>query len=448
MAATFQAGGLSSGLDTNTIIDKFVQLRSVSLTQLQATQSGYKTQISTLGDLTSKLAALDDATHALSTGGVLGAKTTTTNTAFRAVPGAGAVAGEYTVQVQALAQAAKARSAAFSPDDTVQGGTLDLLVQGQTYSVTIPDASTLQEAASAIRASGAPVSAVVIDDGSRRYLSITSIKAGFPLDGLASDALSVTETTTGVSGRPLTMGMTQVAQNATFTVDGLTFTRQTNQVVDAVPGTTLTLSTQGGPAENLSIAFDVDATSAKLKTFVDAYNAVMAVVQGQLAVSPQADRSKLLVGDLSIRTLQSRLQTLVSATVGGATNVRALADLGVKTNQDGSLSIDATTLAGAMARDPGAVNALFTTSATGLGALTTALADSFTRASDGILTLRTSSLSTKVKEMDAEAIRLQDRLDAYRNLLVAQFTAMEQLVSSLKNSSNYLTAASNAANNA
>jgi flagellar hook-associated protein 2 len=448
MAATFQAGGLSSGLDTNTIIDKFVQLRSVSLTQLQTTQAGYKTQISTLGDLTSKLAALDAATHALSTGGVLGAKTTSANTAFTAVPGAGAVAGEYTVQVQALAQAAKARSMAFFPDDTVQGGTLALKVQGQTYSVTIPDASTLQEAAAAIRASGAPVSAVVLDDGSYRYLSITSIKSGYPVNGLAADALSVQETTTGSCGMPLGAGIVQAAQNATFTVDGLSFARQTNQVVDAVPGTTLTLRAQGGPAENLSIAFDVDATSAKLKTFVDAYNAVMAVVQGQLAVSPQADRSKLLVGDLSIRTLQSRLQALVSATVGGGANVRTLADLGVKTNQNGSLSIDATTLAGAMARDPAAANALFSTSTTGLGALTTALADSFTRASDGIFTIRTSSLSNKVKEMDAEAIRLQDRLDAYRNLLVAQFTAMEKLVSGLKNSSNYLTAVSNASNNA
>jgi flagellar hook-associated protein 2 len=442
MASTFQAGGLASGLDTNTIIDKFVALRQVPLTQLQTTEAGVKTQISTLGDLASKIAALNTAAGALASGGLLGAKTLSSNSSFSATPGTGAVAGDYSVQVMTMAQAAKARSQPFASGDLVQGGTLAMTVQGQSYSVTLADGSTLQDAASAIRQSGAPVSAVVLYDGTHSYLSFTSLQTGFPLGGAAGDALSISETSTGSSGKPLGATLFQPAQNATFTVDGLLLTRQSNQLTDAIPGTTLTLASQGGPAETLSMAYDVDATSAKLKTFVDAYNAVMGVVQRQLAVTPQTDRSATLAGDLSTRTLQSQLQSLISANVSGLSNVRTLADLGVKTNQDGSLALDAATLGAAIARDPAAVNAMFSTASTGLGALTSTLADRFTRPSDGILTSRSSSLADRVKEMDHQATLLQDQLDAYRALLVAQFTAMEQLVSSLKNSSSYLTAMS------
>lgn len=40
--------------------------------------------------------------------------------------------------------------------------------------------------------------------------------------------------------------------------------------------------------------------------------------------------------------------------------------------------------------------------------------------------------------MAFQATRLQAQLDAYRTLLVLQFTAMEQLISNLKNSGTFL----------
>jgi flagellar hook-associated protein 2 len=438
MASTFSAGGLASGLDTNTIIDKFVALRRVPLTQLERLQAGVQTQITTLADITSSIAALDTATRALSTGGVLGSKTVSRNTSFTAVPGTSAVSGDYSVQVLTLAQSAKARSQAFASGDLVQGGTLALTVQGQAFEVAVVDGSTLEDTAAAIRASGAPVSAVVLDDGTNRYLSITSTKAGYPLTGAPSDALSIVETSTGALGKPLGATVFQTAQNATLTVDGLLFTRQTNEVTGAVPGTTLSLTSQGGAAESLTLGYDSAATSAKLKTFVDAYNAVMSKVQRQLAVTPTTDRSATLAGDMSVRTLQSQLQALVSTTVSGLGTVRTLADMGVKSNRDGSLQLDDAVLTAAIGRDPAAVNAMFSTATTGIGALTSTLTDTFTRPVDGILTARSSSLADRSKSMDAQAIRLQERLDAYRELLVAQFTAMETLVSNLKNSGSFL----------
>ena len=161
MAATFQAGGLASGLDTNTIVDKLVQIQSRPLDLLRKRQGALRTQVSLLGELASKLSALRDAARSLADGGVLALKPTSANVSFTASPGSNAVAGSYSVQVTALAQAAKARSQAFAAGEVVQGGTLSLTVQGTAYAVTVADGSVLEDVAAAIRLSGAPVSAVV-----------------------------------------------------------------------------------------------------------------------------------------------------------------------------------------------------------------------------------------------------------------------------------------------
>ena len=68
----FTVGGLASGLDTNSIVDKLVAIESLPITQNQAQQSALTVQISSIGDLVSKIKALSTAATNLSTGGVTG----------------------------------------------------------------------------------------------------------------------------------------------------------------------------------------------------------------------------------------------------------------------------------------------------------------------------------------------------------------------------------------
>jgi flagellar hook-associated protein 2 len=450
MASSISFGGLASGLDTNLIIDKLVEIEGTRVTKLKTRQTGVKSQISTLGDIVSRLSALETAAKELATGGVLGLKTTSTNTAFGAVAGGGAAAGSYRIAVTELAQAAKARSGPFGAADLVAAGTLDFTVQGKTYSVDVGDKAagtpaSLEDVAAALRAK-APVSAVVLNDGANRYLSVTSLATGSPLDG--GTALALTHNATGATGKPLAevsldtgkrdLTITQTARNAQFTIDDLPFTRTSNVVTDALPGTTLTLKVKGGPAEDLVLANDVEATKTKLQPFVDAYNTVLRSIQTELQTTATTDRSKTLTGDSTLRYLQQRLQALVAAKVTETGTVRTLADLGLKSGSGGALTVDPAALASAMERDPAAVNTLFSTATKGLAALTSAEVQAFTRSGDGLLTTRKESLDGSVKRMDGEIERLQARLDAYRVSLVKRFTAMEEAVSKMKASGNYL----------
>jgi flagellar hook-associated protein 2 len=441
--ATFQASGLASGMDTASIIDQLVALESRPLTQLRARQSGLKTQLSALGEIVSKLNALASAARDLEANGVLSAKAVTTNDAFTATPGSSAAAGRYSIEVLALARAAKFRSAAFASGEVMAGGTLQLTVQGKAYDpIVIADGKSLEDVAFAIRQSGAPVSAVVLDDGTSRYLSITSRDTGYPIAGAPGDALAVGFTPAGgATGKLPAFAQTQPAENASVLVDDLPFTRQSNTFSDAVPGTTLVLK-KAGAAEDLVLSTDPDATKARLQKFVDAYNDVAKLVQKQLSPAKDTDRASTLAGDSSIRSLQAKLQQIVATSVPGLANVRSLADVGVKTGRDGTLTIDATTLGKALDRDPSAVNALFATATIGLGGVVDALVTAQTRAADGLLTVRQQGIDASVKSLDGRAEALTRRIESFRVTLTRQFAAMEETVSGLRSIGNFLSAQS------
>jgi flagellar hook-associated protein 2 len=445
-SATFTASGLASGLDTATIVDKLVQLESAPITLMQNRQAALKTQLSTMGSIISKLSALRDASTALATNGVLGVTSASQNATFTATPSSGSNAGRYSVQVLSMARAAQARSAAFASGSApVQGGTLSLTVQGTAYSIDVADGTALSDVAAAIRASGAPITATVLSDGTSSYLSLTNRDTGYAIGGQPADALSFSFTpAAGATGQALGLASTTTAQNAQISVDGLTLTRQSNTISDAIPGTTLTLKTAGA-AEDVVLTTDPGTTKTNLQKFVDAYNGVMQLLHQQLAPPADADRSTLLVGDSAVRGLQAQLQRLTSTTVTGLGTVRTLADLGIKTAQGTSaLSIDLTTLTAAIQRDPQAVNQIFSNATSGVGAVVDSLVDAQVQSGTGTLTVDQKRINTAISDLDDQIASTQRRVDAYRQNLIAQFTAMEKTVSSLKAISAYLTNYSNA----
>ena len=443
-------GGLATGMDTNSIIDKLVQIQSVPLMRLQNQQSACNTQISLLADLASRLNDLKAAASNLASSGAMSFQTTSTNDSFSAAPGTGASAGSFTVQVESLATAAKWRSGGLGPNDTLTPGTLRITVGGNVYPpestdpITIDGTTTLQSLASAIRATGAPVSVNVLDDGTHQYLSITNLSTGYT--GTQDDALRVVFDPTDPAATTSALSVPSLdhkADNATFYVDGLQYTRTSNTVSDAIPGTLLTLKSEGGSEETLSIGSDAAGTETNLQKFVDAYNGIMSAIQKQLNVGAGTDRNTTLVGDTNVRSLQAKLQAITSSIAYGQGTVHSLADLGVKTNRDGTLAIDSSALSAAIARDPVAVNAVFAQATTGVAARLSAIATDYS-SDTGMLSAKQTSLKQKVSDLDDWAARLQARIDAYRAQLVAQYSAMENIVAKFKGIGDFLTAQENA----
>jgi len=446
MAGSITSSGLISGIDTASIVDQLVSLESRPISLLRSRQSALKAQVSALGEIVSRLSAFETAAKSLGTDGLLAAKVSTTNDAFTATPGTGALGGRYGVRVDQLARAAKWRSGAFTASTSpVAGGTLSLSVAGTSYGpLTIAAGTSLADVAFQIRQSGAPVSAQVLTGKDGAYLSVTARDTGFTGTDPAA-ALSLAFTPSGAGGGT-DPGFAEVegARNALFTIDGLDFERQTNTVTDAIPGVTLALKKGAtapattGVVEDLVLTTDVEASRAKLQKFVDAYNGVMSLVQKQLAVTKNTDRGSTLAGDSSVRALQAALQRVLTSVVPGLPGVRTLADLGVKTARDSSLSIDATTFGAALARDPSAIDTLFSKADTGIAAVVSAMVQVQVRAGDGVLTSRQTGLNKTVSSLDTQAATMQRRVDSFRANLVRQFTAMESTLSNLKSTGSFL----------
>ncbi|MDX2022236.1 MAG: flagellar filament capping protein FliD [Deltaproteobacteria bacterium] len=436
--APFRASGLASGLDTNYIIEQLTKIESIPIGRLQQRQSAFNRQVSVLGDLTSKLQAFKTAASKLATDGGLGVKSTTENTAFSATPGTGAAAGQYDIEVTQLATAARARSGGNTKDAAMKSGTMTVSIEGTNYAIAINEGDSLATIATAIKQSGAAVTATVLNNGTQDFLSIVRKDSGFTVGTTAANALNVTLNQTGLTGENIAFTETD-AVNAEFKVNGLDFERSSNTVKDAVPGTTLVLKKQGTGQETLLLENDTTQTAANLKSFVDTYNSVMGAITVNLSPSILSDRNQTLAGDGSLRSLQRSLQNIITNTVSGLGNVRTLADLGLKTNsKDGTVSIDTAKLQKALDQDSSAVNSIFSTATTGVSAVVDSLSSLYTNSADGILTKRKSSISSQLNGMGRQLESMNLRLEAFRTNLVNQFTAMEKTISGLKATGNFL----------
>ena len=123
--------GLSSGLDTTTIISQLMQIERAPQTRLARQRLGVLSQASAWGQITVALKALKTAAGKLG-GGALSAATATSSvpTQVTATVGAGAPPGTHTLKVSALATAATLRSAGFASPQSVVGAGTFLSVRG------------------------------------------------------------------------------------------------------------------------------------------------------------------------------------------------------------------------------------------------------------------------------------------------------------------------------
>src|SRR3569623_75651 len=187
----FQAGGLASGLDTNSIVDKLVALESQPITKNTAYQAALTAQISSIGGISSNTVSQTPA-------------------GTTAVAGAGALAGSYAVTVNSVATSARARSAQFqTANDQVAGGALVMHIQGVQTTINITANSDLGSVVKQLNSSGAPISAAVGSDGSHMYVSLTNRTTGKPIGSAAAGGLTIDSGSTGLG-----MAVTQNATNA------------------------------------------------------------------------------------------------------------------------------------------------------------------------------------------------------------------------------------------
>lgn len=463
--------GIGSGIDIDSIVASMVAAeRAPKETQLANLEKKTTTQITAIGALKSAISDFQTALGALNKPELFKARSATSSkpdlVGVTSTTTAGA--GSYQLEVKSLASSSKIALAAIpnTADKPARftSGTFEvsLGVPGippapntvESFSVTVDESNnTLAGVRDAINAAGknTGVSATIVTDeyGSRLILSssktgagrdITVAAAGADEAGLVGlSALNFTGTSgTGKDARVLTS-----AQSAELYVDGLKVISETNKVSGAIEGITLDLKAKTVANEPLTITVAEDKAGVKkqIQSFVDSYNKLIGVINAQTKVTAVGEGKSpvtgALVGDATARTLLNTIRNeLVSVQGGGA--LRALTDIGITTQKDGTLAIDNTKLDKAMANNFDELPGLFT-GEKGLASRLDAKLKPYTE-TGGILEQRNKAMSETISKIDDQKEALTRRITSLQERLYKQFNAMDLLVGQLSNTSSSLLA--------
>ncbi|MCA9514647.1 MAG: flagellar filament capping protein FliD [Myxococcales bacterium] len=418
--------GITSGIDSASIIDALVSAQRGPINALNAKKTSYNAQISGISKVK---AALDElktlAKDMEDVGNVLGYTATSSDEDFLKSNVTGqAAAGRYELDIQELAVAEKDRSVAFSSKFAqVRAGTITIGTPGNDpVDITIEDGDTLQDVADRINASSAAVDASLVFDGTNTYLQVVASESGHEIGGAADDAITITESYTSSLGETLGFSQVVTAKNAQFDLDGLAIEHRTNDVSDVLDGVTLSLKKKG--AVTLDIASDQDATKEKLQSFVDKVNEVFKKIDDATLTS---DGARAAGADPALLKLRTDLRAAVSNPITGITNsLSSVSQIGIRTNSSGEFEITSKDLEKAMSGDQRALGRLFTTEDTGIAARLQTLLDGYTDSTTGVLSGRTKSLNKMISDADDRIAALESRLATTTTSLQRQFTAMEQ----------------------
>lgn len=277
-----------------------------------------------------------------------------------AIPGA--LAQSYTIDsITQLAQASKQQTGSFSLADSttvsavsavptaglLTAGTVQLRAVDGTVggiSLTLDAGDSLEVVASKFNeiSSRTGIQAGVVKEATGSYrLSFSATQTGTtygfdfnvaapgPGNAVENDPSGVFSSISFVAQTP-----TQIAQNSIFSLDGISITRESNAISDAISGLTFNLK-QDGFAGTINAAIEPDTTLASnaITQFADAYNEfrLFAARQSELDENSQPTEDAVLYNNSTFRNIVSSVAIEVSAIIAGITgsDPARLSDVGI-----------------------------------------------------------------------------------------------------------------------
>ena len=356
--------GAGSGLDIQALVTQLSDAAKAPKEALiTSRETANQAKISGLAQVSSAIDSFASALTSLIAGGSLFSQPSVSDpSVFTASALAGSRIGNRaaTVEVRQLAQAQTSASDYLtSGTDPVGEGVLSIAVGGGTpVDVTIDSSNNnLNGLAKAINDKNAGVTASVVTDSNGARLVVKG-KTG------AANAFTLTVpggTTSGLERFASAALTTPLgAQDAIVKLDGVTVTRSTNSFSDLISGVQIDLkSARPDVPVSVGVTRPTAAISQGVQDFVSAYNELVTMIAEQTKMGTGGDGGPLR-GDVGVRELQRRLSalptTILSSTGDGP---HTLAELGVRTNRDGTLGVDSSRLTAVLAADPDGVEALF-----------------------------------------------------------------------------------------
>lgn len=366
--------GIGSNLDVNGIITSLMEFESRPLTLLDGKEAAFQAKLSAYGSLKGAVSSFQTAVKGLSTLSKFQSLVATPSdkTIFTASAVSTAHAGTHSLEVTQLAQVQKLATVGQLNTTsvigngtltfdfgTISGGSFDSgtgKYTGATFTsnatgtktVTIDSSNnSLTGIRDAINTANIGVTASIVNDGSAspNRLSLSSDNTGLKnsmkvtVSGDAALSNLMAHDPAGTQN----LSQTVTAQDAAFKVDGISVSKSSNTVTDAIQGVTLNLlKTNSGSSATLDVTKDSAAVSGSVSAFVSAYNEVNKVIDNLTSFDATTQIAGLLQGDSSTNLIQNRIRRTVGGTITSLSgSLTKLSDIGVSFQKNGTLSLDA-----------------------------------------------------------------------------------------------------------
>jgi flagellar hook-associated protein 2 len=160
------------------------------------------------------------------------------------------------------------------------------------------------------------------------------------------------------------------ATNAALTLDGVSISRESNVISDLVEGVTLTLKSTTSGEETITAAYDTEKATTTMQTFVDKLSALGKTLDDVSSRGMDGRDAGALAGDPLIKVLRDQIRRLTSNPITGFGDTSIyLADYGVTTNLNGTLSLDTTVFQKKYQANPGDFSAIINSRASSSSSL-------------------------------------------------------------------------------
>jgi flagellar hook-associated protein 2 len=379
--------GAGSGIDTKSLVSSLVEVeRAPVQNRLDAKQEKLEAQISAYGTLKSSLSEFQSAMSALADNDTFNARSVAFPDSDVITPNSvapGSQTGTYQIEVVDVAQAQSLATGAYDDKDAAinEAGTLTISFGTWTYdedatngnpgldgdtdddpfafavnadraalNITVSADDSLQNIADKINAEDADVQASVLLVDGKYQLLLTAPSGENNAIRISSDdatkgdtsGLSVFEFNETEHSQVIE---TQQGNNAELKVNGLTVYRDTNEIDDVIQGFNFSLN-KADPGTSLTFSVSADTGIAEQATrdFVAAYNLFYETSQNLVGYSTDEDNQTIkgdLITDGTAKTLINRLRASMTSSVPGLdSGFTALTNVGIRTELDGTLSVN------------------------------------------------------------------------------------------------------------
>lgn len=391
MTPVLSSLGVGSGLNTAQLVaDLAAAERAPKAAAIQARQERASARISALAQARSSLDAFVSALQGLSKSGNLGVQPVSSHPEIVQLTRAANASPppvNTSVEVMRLAKPQTLNSGVVADEGAPIGhGTLTInfgtvATSGEDVTGFTPDPAaeavtvtidaandSLTGLRDAINAQRAGVTASIVYDGTGSRLVLkgeTGEARAFTIDAAPVSGSEAGNGLENFAFRPGASNLTlsEVASDALVRIDGIMIERSSNQIADVIEGYRLDLrKAEAGTTVVLQAERDTELLRSAVNDFAAAYNEMNGLLRALSSNATANEPAGPLRSDSGLRDLQTRLSALTTRPLASGGSSVSLAEVGVITGRDGSLSVDAAKLNAALASDPAIVEKLFSPS--------------------------------------------------------------------------------------